>query len=89
MFGFLSETIDTDFLLELDFIVHYDRTKKRLQETVDMSDQKLDQFIKFCIQNNGHLSTAKREKFFYMLSSEEIARLETIVRENIPGEVKV
>ncbi len=48
-----------------------------------MPDQKLDQFIKFCIQNNGHLSAVKREKFFLMLKPEEVERLEAIVRENM------
>lgn len=78
-FEFLEETIDTDLPSELKFLVNYDHARKSIQKVIDMPDQKIDQFIKFCLQNGGRLGAAKRTKFFHMLKDEEVASLEQIV----------
>jgi hypothetical protein len=44
-----------------------------------MPDQKLDLFINCVRQNNGQLSSRKRESHFKMLSSEEVAQMEKII----------
>lgn len=41
-----------------------------------MPDGKIDLFIRFCLQNNGRLSTRKRADHFDFLSDEEVARME-------------
>ncbi len=83
LFEFLKETVEIEFPAEFDFLVQYDRTKKAMQKILDFPDQKVDQFIKFCIQNEGHLSKSKRDKFFSMITNQEVIQLEEIVRENM------
>lgn len=80
LYAFIIKTIDEELKKELDFLVSYDSTKKALQEIVDMPDRQIDLFIRFCIQNNGHLSTTKRESHFSALTDDEIERMEATVR---------
>jgi hypothetical protein len=80
LFRFIEQTIDKELAGELAFLADYDRTKKAIQEIVDMPDRDIDLFIRFCLQNNGRLSSRKREDHFAALSDEEITRLEKAVQ---------
>ncbi len=80
LFRFIEQTIDTELASELAFLANYDKTKKAIQEIVDMPDRKIDLFIRFCLQNNGRLSSRKREIHFDFLSDEEVALLEQAVQ---------
>jgi hypothetical protein len=80
LFRFIEQTIDTELADELAFIANYDKTKKAIQQIVDMPDRQIDLFIRFCLQNNGHLSARKRNSHFDTLSNEEIARMEQAVQ---------
>jgi len=80
LFRFIEQTIDTELAGELAFLANYDKTKKAIQEIVDIPDRKIDLFIRFCLQNNGRLSARKRGDHFDFLSDEEIARLEKSVQ---------
>ena len=75
VFEFISKTIDDELSNELEFIVSYDKSKKSIQEIVDMPDRLIDLFIRFVLQNGGKLSSAKREKYFDFLSDDEIDNL--------------
>ncbi len=79
LFRFIDQTIDTELASELAFLANYDKTKKAIQEIVDMPDRQIDLFIRFCLQNNGRLSGRKRASHFDFLSDEEIARMELAV----------
>jgi len=79
LFKFIEHTIERELAQELAFLANYDATKKAIQEIVDMPDRKIDLFIRFCLQNNGRLSTGKRASHFDFLSDEEIARMEQAV----------
>jgi hypothetical protein len=79
LFRFIDQTIDTELARELEFLASYDETKRAIQEIVDMPDQKIDLFIRFCLQNNGRLSARKRVSNFDFLSDEEVARMEQAV----------
>jgi len=79
LFQFIDQTIKTELPIELEFLASYDKTKKALQEIVDMPDQKIDLFIKFCLQNNGKLSVRKRASHFDFLYDEEIIHMEQAV----------
>ena len=63
----------------MSFIANYDKTKKAIQDIIDMPDRKIDLFIRFCLQNNGRLSARKRASHFNFLSDEEIVRTEQAV----------
>ncbi len=89
LFRFIKQTIDTELSEELAFLADYDRSKRAIQEIVDMPDRQIDLFIRFCLQNNGRLSASKRASHFSFLSDEEIAQMEQVVRSSygadIPG----
>jgi len=87
LFRFIDQTIDTELSSELAFLANYDNTKQAIQEIVDMPDRKIDLFIKFCLQNNGHLSARKRSSHFSFLSDDEISRLEQAVRYSYKDEL--
>ena len=46
-----------------------------------MPDKLIDLFIKFCLQNDGKLSSSKREKYFSFLLENEIKAMEQAVRQ--------
>ena len=79
LFKFIDQTIETELSSELAFLANYDETKDAIQEIVDMPDQKIDLFIRFCLQNNGKLSIRKRSNHFNFLLDEEIIQMEQAV----------
>ena len=80
LFWFIEQTIDTELVEELSFLANYDKTKKAIQEIVDMPDRQIDLFIRFCLQNKGRLSARKRASHFDFLSEDEIVRMEQAAR---------
>jgi Fic family protein len=80
LFRFIKQTIDTELVEELAFLANHDRTKKAIQEIVDMPDRQIDLFIRFCLQNNGRLSERKRASHFDALSEDEIVRMEKAIQ---------
>ena len=80
LFRFIEQTINTELVNELEFLANYDKTKRAIQEIVDMPDRQIDIFIRFCLQNNGRLSARKRASYFGSLLKEEIARMEQAVQ---------
>ncbi len=80
LFEFIEKTIDEELASELSFLANYDKTKKSIQEIVDMPDRSIDLFIRCCLQNNGRLSAGKRAAHFEPLSDAEVVRLEEVVR---------
>ena len=80
LFNFVEKTIDEELRSELEFLANYDNTKKAIQEIVDMPDKKIDLFIRFCLQDNGRLSTKKYQSYFSFLKKEEVSSLEEAIR---------
>jgi hypothetical protein len=75
LFRFIKHTIETELVEELSFLVNYDETKKAIQKIVDLPDRQIDLFMRFCLQNNGHLSARKRDQFDF-LTDDEVAEIE-------------
>ena len=73
----------------LEFLARYDRTKKALQEIVDMPDRQIDLFIRVCLQNNGRLAARKRASHFNSLSDTEVASLEQAVQRAYAGQNEI
>jgi hypothetical protein len=86
IFRFIDRTINTELVEELVYLANYDRTKKSIQEIVDMPDRQIDLFIRLCLQNNGRLSARKRASSFSVLLDEEIARMEQVVQSAYGGD---
>jgi len=82
LFSFIEQTIATDLPDELGFLANYDRTKKAIQEIVDMPDRQIDLFIRLCLQNNGRLPAGKRKSHFDFLTDQEITRMEHAVQDS-------
>ena len=80
LFEFIQETIETELVGEMHFLVSYDKAKQSIQKIVDMPDKLIDLFIRLCHQNQGRLSKKKRAQQFSMLTDEEIAQLEDCVK---------
>ncbi len=81
LYGVVEKTIHEDLAEELDFIVKYREAKMQMQAVVDMPDRKIDQFLRFSLQNQGQLAKSKRKRHFGMLRDEEVHQLETVVQE--------
>jgi len=81
MFGFVNKTIEEELVEELSFLVNYDKTKREIQDIVDMPDRLIDLFIQFCLQNNGKLSNRKRASHFKFLTDEELMAMEHAFQE--------
>jgi hypothetical protein len=79
LFSCINEAIFDDIERGIKFLVNYDKTKKAIQEIIDMPDNQIDLLIKFVTQNNGSLSSSKRNKFFSLLTDEEIAQVVQII----------
>lgn len=80
LFDFVSETIKVELTQELEFLLNYDKAKRGIQNIIDMPDQLIDLFIKFCQQNNGHLSDKKRKQHFNFLDQNELVLMEKLIK---------
>ena len=91
LFRFIEQTINAELAEELKFLANYDKTKRAIQEIVDMPDRQIDLFIRFCLQNNSRLSAQKRISRFASLSEDEISRMEQAIQSaygsNTPNDV--
>ncbi len=83
LFEFIKFTVDHELVIELDFLVDYDRARKAIQEVIDMPAQKLDLLIKLCLNNNGRLSAGKHKSHFNFLKKSEIEAIENIVQKEL------
>lgn len=58
----------------------YDVTKRAIQEIIDMPDQQIDLFIRFCLQNDGVISPKKCKSHFSELTDDEIEKMQTAIQ---------
>jgi hypothetical protein len=86
LFEFIVETIDVEWVQELQFLANYDKTKRAIQEIIDMPDRLIDLFIKLCLQNHGKLSAAKRQSHFSMLTDLEVSKMERAIQTGYQAE---
>ncbi len=77
----IEQTIATDFKKELEYLTRYDAAKQAISQIVDMPDHLLDLFIVLVTQNNGALSSKKRQQHFAMLTDDEVEKMEAVVRD--------
>lgn len=80
LYDFVRITIERELVEELNFLASYDKTRRAIQEIVDMPDRLIDLFIRLCLQNDGSLSAGKRESHFGFLTNDELAGMENAVR---------
>jgi hypothetical protein len=80
LFDCIEDAIGRDLKRELDFLKFFDAAMKDVMDIVDMPNQRAALLIKLIHQNKGKLPKAKRD-MFGEISDQEIAKLETAIRE--------
>lgn len=80
LFGFIQTTIEKELIEELNFLKSYDTTKRAIREIADIPDQRIDLFIRFCLQNNGIISPRKRISHFPELSDQEVQKMQAVIQ---------
>ena len=81
-FDVVEETLKTELVPELDYLIAWERTREQMREIIDMPEKKVMLFIKFTEQNNGVFPKGRRE-VFSELTDNEIAKLAKIVKNEI------
>jgi hypothetical protein len=83
LYGWVQDTIQTEFRNELEFIVRFRQVRQEMEQVVELPDRLAHLFIQFCLQNGGHLPAARRTSQFPRLTDEEIQALEKIIQERL------
>ena len=81
-FDVVEETLKTELVPELDYLIAWERTWEQMREIVDMPEKKVMLFIKFTEQNNGVFPKSRRDSF-NELTDNEITELAQIVKKEI------
>lgn len=81
----VEETIINDVPKQLDYLARYDRVIKEISQLIDMPDRKAEDFVMFVRQNKGKLAGKRRKSDFSMLDDNEVAKLESVVRDVFEG----
>ncbi len=81
LFDAIEKTLDHDLIQQLNYLVGYDRAEKALTCLLDgMPGKDIELLIKLCGQNGYKLSKNKKEKFFSMLTDQEVRQAEQIIQ---------
>jgi Fic/DOC family len=87
LYACVERTIDHDLPREIDYLRRHDEALRRIMETVEMPDRLAENLIMYIRKNNGTLGRKRREHEFAKLTDDEVASVETIVREAFEGYV--
>ncbi len=80
MCGVVRDTLTAEFGEELAYLAAFDAARAEMRAVVEMPENRLDLFIRLCLQGGGSLSARKRAQF-PELTDGECAELEAIVAE--------
>ena len=81
-FDVVEETLNTELVPELDYLIAWERAREQMRDIVDMPEKKVMLFIKFTEQNNGVFPKSRRDSLSE-LTDNEIAELAQIVNKEI------
>jgi hypothetical protein len=81
----VERTVQHDLPEEIDYLRRHDEAMRRIMNTVEMPDSLAESLVMFIRQNKGKLGKKRREGEFGKLTDEEVALVETIVREAFEG----
>jgi len=85
LYSCVKRTIESDLPREIDFLTRRDEAVRNVMDAVEMPDLLAEQFVLFVQRNDGKLPERRRKKEFVALNSEELSKLENIVREAFDG----
>ena len=83
LYRWVTDTINSDFRNELDFVVEFQKLREEIRRVVDLPDRLLRLFVRVAVHNGGRISNSKRAKFD-SLTDKEIASMEEIVQQHLP-----
>ena len=78
----VEKTIKETLPDELKYLSAFDNSYEAINEIIQMPDNKIKSLITFILQNNKKLSKIKKEKYYPLLTDEEIKSIEEVIREN-------
>ena len=81
----VAESVRRDLKEELGFVAVFDRALTGVREIVDMPDRRATLLVRLCMQNGGRLAARKRGRFAE-LADDELAAMETAVRDAMEAE---
>lgn len=58
-----AQSLDVDLRQETGYLQQYDEVSRRVNARIDLNSNALSLLVRLCLQNAGHLSTAKRKGF--------------------------
>ena len=85
MYACVRRTVEDDLPREIDYLRRHDQATQRIMESVEMPDRIAENLLMFIRQNNGALSTNRREGEFTQLTDDEVQRIERIVADAFEG----
>jgi hypothetical protein len=85
LYACVQRTVEHDLPREIDYLRRHDEAVRRIMDTVEMPDHLAENFLFFVRQNKGSLSRKRREGEFAALTDEEVASLESVVRDVFSG----
>lgn len=83
LYRWLHRAVEHELRDEIGFLAGLRAARTEMREIVDLPDRLADLFVTLVASNHGHLAKRKRDQFA-MLSDDEVAALEAIVRRHIP-----
>lgn len=85
LYSCVERTIDHDLPQEIDYLRRHDQALRRIMDYVEVPDRLAEDLVMFIRTNRGKLGKKRRETQFEKLTDDEIAVVETIVREAFDG----
>jgi Fic/DOC family len=85
LYACVARAIDKDLPQEIDFLRRNDEAMRRVMNMVEMPDRMAENLVRFIRLNEGKLGRKRREGEFEKLTDDEVASVETIVREAFEG----
>ena len=85
LYACVRRTVEDDLPREIDYLRRHDQATQRIMESVEMPDRIAENLLMFIRQNNGALSTNRREGEFTQLTDDEVQRIERIVADAFEG----
>jgi hypothetical protein len=85
LYSCVERTVEHDLPWQIDYLRRHDEAMRRIMDTVEMPDRLAEHLVMFMRQNEGKLGKKRRENEFAKLTDDEIASIETIVREAFEG----
>jgi hypothetical protein len=85
LYASVRRTVEHDLPHEIDYLRRHDTAMRRIMDAVELPDRVAENLILFIRQNNGTLSQKRRQGEFHQLRDNEVALIESVVRDAFEG----